>query len=344
MEATLLRFIRHLRHHGLEVSPAESLDAMRVAATLGYSDRSLLHAGLACSLAKSEEERIAFDQCFNRFFTLGERSEIVDETVASEEGDSPSSSPDDTDIPSMPGDSAEGEGSGGGGGSGLSMDALRAEVMQAANEVGLEKMEYPTQRGVYRRRILDALGDGEQRQAIAGLADGSPDDQQQAQWLSRLREARIEAVTEVIDRQLLLNNNAKGRNYQEELMRDSSIAAMDSYYRKRLPPLIRKLAKKLASRHRQRLHRAKRGKPDLGKTLRRNLAYGGVPFHRYFRNTRREKSEIYLLCDLSGSVSQWSEVLMLFVQALADVLPNARCFVFCGKSIEVSDIFRQYPE
>ncbi|MDX1506321.1 MAG: VWA domain-containing protein, partial [Spongiibacter sp.] len=42
--------------------------------------------------------------------------------------------------------------------------------------------------------------------------------------------------------------------------------------------------------------------------------------------------------------SQWSEVLMLFVQALADVLPNARCFVFCGKSIEVSDIFRQYPE
>lgn len=344
MEATLLRFIRHLRHHGLEVSPAESLDAMRVAASLGYSDRSLLHAGLACSLAKSEEERIAFDQCFNRFFTLGERSEIVDETVASEEGDSPSSSPDDTDIPPMPGDSAEGEGSGGGGGSGLSMDALRAEVMQAANEVGLEKMEYPTQRGVYRRRILDALGDGEQRQAIAGLADGSPDDQQQAQWLSRLREARIEAVTEVIDRQLLLNNNAKGRSYQEELMRDSSIAAMDSYYRKRLPPLIRKLAKKLASRHRQRLHRAKRGKPDLGKTLRRNLAYGGVPFHRYFRNTRREKSEIYLLCDLSGSVSQWSEVLMLFVQALADVLPNARCFVFCGKSIEVSDIFRQYPE
>lgn len=345
MEATLLRFIRYLRHHGLEVSPAESLDAMRVAAALGYSDRALLHAGLASSLAKSEDERAAFDHCFEQFFAVGSTAAAESDDAGGHDDNSSdnSESTENFETPDLPGEGASGEGSGGGGGSGLSMDAMCAEIMQAAEEVGLENMEFQTQRGVYRRRLLDALGDGEQRQAIASLSAGSPEEQQQAEWLSRLREARIELVKEVIDRQLLLNNNAKARAYQEELMRDSRISAMDSYYRKRLPPLIRKLAKKLAARHRQRYHRAKRGKPDLGKTLRRNIAYGGVPFHRYFRSTRREKSDIYLLCDLSGSVSSWSEVLMLFVQALAEVLPNSRCFVFCGKSIEVSEIFKQYP-
>ena len=112
--------------------------------------------------------------------------------------------------------------------------------------------------------------------------------------------------------------------------------------RDRLPPLIRKLAKKLAAKHRQRYRRAKRGRLDLGKTLRRNIALGGVPFHRYWKSTRREKSEIFVLCDLSGSVSSWSQVLMLFMQALADVLPNTRSFVFCGESVEVSELFRQH--
>ena len=42
MQSRLVNFIHLLRSHDVRVSPAESLDAMGVATTLGYSDRERL--------------------------------------------------------------------------------------------------------------------------------------------------------------------------------------------------------------------------------------------------------------------------------------------------------------
>lgn len=343
MDAPLLQFIRHLRHHGVAVSPSETLDAMQVAAALGYADRSLLYHGLRTSLAKSEEDQEAFARCFGQFFqfdpppTAGNDAESADGDAREDaEGDTP-------DEPGN-GDGG-GQSQGGGGGMGLSerdnQEAF-AEVMQAAADVGLENMTLSTQRGIYRMRMLDALNDKQRRAQIAELEAGDAEQQAQAQWLQGQRDAQLEMIQALMDRQLLLNNNAASRAYQEQLIQQSNIAALDRYYRDRLPPLIRKLAKKLAAKHRQRHRRAKRGKLDVGKTLRRSIAYDGIPFERHWRNTRREKSDIYVLCDLSGSVSSWSEVLLLFVQSLAGVLPHTRTFVFCGPSVEVSELFKQH--
>ena len=74
MQSNLVSFIQVLRSHDIRVSPAESLDAVDVAATLGYSDRSLLRDGLAMTLAKTAEEEVIFLQCFDRFF----HSELAD--------------------------------------------------------------------------------------------------------------------------------------------------------------------------------------------------------------------------------------------------------------------------
>ncbi|MBD2857668.1 VWA domain-containing protein [Spongiibacter sp. KMU-158] len=361
MQETLLQFIRHLRHAGVTISTAETLDAMSVAAQLGYRDKTLLYHGLAACLAKTDEQRQQYHSCFKQFFEFDLKPDVANESEETAENESSESEAN---------DAMSGQGSmGGGGGSGQgnqgqsgqnqsgqdqeqsrspkseaqNFDQLRADVIRAAAQAQLEQLRFPTQRGIFRRRILEALNDPQRQSEIQALGNGDAQQQERSRWLQQQRDIQLEMVREMIDRQLLLTNNAEARATQEALMRDSSLSAMDQYYRKKLPPLIRKLAKKLASRHKQRLHRAKRGKPDLGKTLRRNIAYGGVPFNRYWRQKKREKSEIYVLCDLSGSVSAWSEVLMLFVQALAEVLPNTRSFVFCGRSHEVSEEFKSFP-
>lgn len=340
MDAPLLQFIRHLRHHGVAVSPAETLDAMQVAAALGYADRGLLYHGLRTSLAKSEQDQAAFARCFAQFFQIDTAGDADSDGEPNSSGSPARDS--DGPPPSQPGAAGgQSQGSGSGMGGGDTPDAF-AEVMAAAAEVGLEAMTLTTQRGIYRMRMLDALNDKPRRAQIAELEGGDTEQQAQAQWLKSQRDAQLDMIQALMDRQLLLNNNAASRAYQEQLMRQSNIAALDRYYRDRLPPLIRKLAKKLAAKHRQRHRRAKRGKLDVGKTLRRSIAYDGIPFERHWRNTRREKSDIYVLCDLSGSVSNWSEVLMLLVQSLAGVLPNTRTFVFCGPSVEVSELFKQH--
>ncbi|CAA0103733.1 Uncharacterised protein [Zhongshania aliphaticivorans] len=358
MDDTLLQFIRHLRHHGVAISPAETLDAMRVVSTVGYSDPKLLHDGLASCLAKTVDEHSQFSECFDLFFFGHSNIHSADNHSDNQTSPKNSAQPstqngnetaenasNNEDTASAQGD-AQGQGEEGGqgvGGSGAGQqknDVLN-EVIRAAAEAGLDNIQYRTQRGVYRRKILNALKDDTTLKEIQRLQDAGDD--HKAQVLSQLREHQISAIKELIDRQLLLNNDSAIKQLRDATLQDTSLSAMEHYHRERLPPLIRKLAKKLAARHSQRHKRSRQGKLDLGKTLRRNMAYGGIPFHRFWKSTHKDKSDIFILCDISGSVSAWSRVLLLFVQALSDVLPSTRCFVFCGKSIEVSDLFKAYP-
>jgi uncharacterized protein with von Willebrand factor type A (vWA) domain len=71
METSISRFVRLLRLHGLRISVAESLDAMRAAGQPGVlRDRATLHSALQVSLVKDRRDLEAFDRVFDRFFSL----------------------------------------------------------------------------------------------------------------------------------------------------------------------------------------------------------------------------------------------------------------------------------
>jgi uncharacterized protein with von Willebrand factor type A (vWA) domain len=66
----MTNFVDALRAADLQVSPAETLDAMEAADLVGFGDRALLKDTLALSLAKTPEEKQAFDEAFDRFFSF----------------------------------------------------------------------------------------------------------------------------------------------------------------------------------------------------------------------------------------------------------------------------------
>ncbi|BDZ56467.1 VWA domain-containing protein [Barrientosiimonas endolithica] len=71
MDATLHRFVRFLRLHGLRISVAEALDAVEAAAQPGIvADRELLRSALAVSLVKDRRDLEVFDDVFDRLFRL----------------------------------------------------------------------------------------------------------------------------------------------------------------------------------------------------------------------------------------------------------------------------------
>lgn len=346
MDTVLLQFIRHLRHHGIAVSPAETLDAMRVAATLGYSNKQLLYDGLQSCLAKSCQEQAQFAECFVKFFNFTNAStppqqDSDAEASTAEHDASGNREPGNNSEPGSHGNSTPalpGRGSGGGG----QGESLQLELMQAAAEIGLENIRYPSQRNLYRNRLEQALAHSVTGLELHQLEQGKQEDRQRARWLRQRREQALQQAGELVDRQLQLNNQAEARQHQEARMKDMAIGAIDSYYRKQLPELVRKLARKLASRHRQHYRRSHRGRLDLGKTLKQNIAYDGVPFRRHWKSTRKTRSELFVLCDISGSVATWSELLLVFLHALSDVIPKTRSFVFCNESVEVSDYFQRF--
>lgn len=104
--------------------------------------------------------------------------------------------------------------------------------------------------------------------------------------------------------------------------------------RRVVQPLARKLATRLAARRR----RARRGTIDLRRTLRGSLSTGGVPMRPVLRRRRPVRPELVLLCDVSGSVSGFSDFTMLLVQALHDQFSKVRVFAFVNRVDEVTGL------
>jgi uncharacterized protein with von Willebrand factor type A (vWA) domain len=96
-------------------------------------------------------------------------------------------------------------------------------------------------------------------------------------------------------------------------------------------------AKKLMSEMRWHLgmretHRkapARRGSsPDMRRIVRRNLKYGAELLELTWRETRQKPRPLVIICDISGSMSLYSRLLLHFVHTISNGLLNVEAFVF----------------
>jgi len=99
-------------------------------------------------------------------------------------------------------------------------------------------------------------------------------------------------------------------------------------------PLTRKLAARLARRRKRRT-----GRLDFRRTVRRSLATGGVPADPQFRHPRPHRPEVWLLCDISGSMATFSRFTLQFTHAMSTHFSKLRSFAFVDTVDEVTDFF-----
>ncbi len=80
--------------------------------------------------------------------------------------------------------------------------------------------------------------------------------------------------------------------------------------------------------------------------MRASLETGGVPVVIKYRPRRPRRPEIYVLCDVSTSVSSASVFFLSVLHALHDSFRKMRSFVFIERISEVTDVFareRSFP-
>ena len=78
---------------------------------------------------------------------------------------------------------------------------------------------------------------------------------------------------------------------------------------------------------------------DVRKTMRSSLETGGVPLNLSYKPRRPRKPEIYVLCDVSTSVSSASTFFLSVLHALHDSFRKLRSFVFIERISEVTEVF-----
>lgn len=106
--------------------------------------------------------------------------------------------------------------------------------------------------------------------------------------------------------------------------------------RREIYPLARRLATRLAREQ----HALRRGPVDMRRTIRASIASGGVPLTTHHRPKRPHRSELVVLCDVSGSVARFASFTLLLVFALQEVFSKVRAFTFVDTVHEVTPYFR----
>ncbi len=80
---------------------------------------------------------------------------------------------------------------------------------------------------------------------------------------------------------------------------------------------------------------------DVRRTMRTSLETGGVPMHLRYRPKRPRRPEIYVLCDVSTSVTSASVFFLSVLHALHDSFRKLRSFVFIERISEVTETFEK---
>ncbi len=340
MQKVLGDFIHALRHAGLPVSPAETLDALQAAKLIGLQDPLSLKAGLGMTLAKSQAHQAQFETLFDQFFSI----QKIDSEQQNLDEDSPPQSSDDN--PSQVSDSAQGSDKAQIQ-SPLAMQllnndqsALQMAIASAAGEAGASQMQLFTQKSVVSYRIMQKLVDGQINVELSELAT----DNENYELVEAMRNKQLnlrQQVRDYVEQQFLLFSQQKGRQLRDENLQKVKLSNIDHNYYQHMTKLVQKAAKQLASMHSRRRKVSKRGLLDVRKTIAANAAYDGFLFHTKWKSTRIERPKVMVLCDVSGSVSKVARFLLLFLYSLQDVLPRVRSFVFASDLGEVTDSFEK---
>src|SRR6202051_3124483 len=329
------RFFRAARGAGVRVSPAESIDAMKAVADVGFADRDILRDTLLLTLAKNQDEKRALAETFDLFFS---QPEVKEENAPedAEENAGESAAPDATTAESAEAGAPAPE-------MGelaqmlMSQDrnAVAAAMANAANSVSLSDIRYFTQRGIFSTRILNQLGIERLRDDLDALTSTNP---AEAERLAAALEALRENVRDVVNQALLLYGREEAENLRHEILRNAPLARLERRQVEQMKALIRAIARRLRERYSKPRKRQRRGHLDIRRTLRRNAAWGGVPFLTSWKRRHRDRPKIVAICDGSGSVAQVSDFFLLLIHSLHEVVDDVRSFAFSGHLIEVSDI------
>ncbi|CAL9625563.1 VWA domain-containing protein [Streptomyces sp. enrichment culture] len=317
----LTGLVAALRAHGLHIGTGESVDAARAAAELGFADRELLREGLAATLLHAEAQRRVFDPVFDLYFPRavgGPEASPADRDDLRERLAAALADDDRAALARLAAEAVDGFGGYGGpsGSDGWSsyqaLDRIRPQTLLA--------------------RVRDEV-------RARGGGNGFADRLLEDEIRRRIEEFRGRVAAEA-------RRRVAERRGREEIARRAVAPTADrvdflyagkdrlAELRRTVRPLARKLATRLAARRR----RASRGSIDLRRTLRGSLSTGGVPMRPVLRRRRPARPELVLLCDVSGSVSGFSDFTMLLVQALHDQFSKVRVFAFVNQVDEVTGL------
>ena len=125
------------------------------------------------------------------------------------------------------------------------------------------------------------------------------------------------------------------RRRQQALVR-KPFASLAGDEAEELVELAEHLARRFRTRLARRFRRDRRGRLDFRRTIRGSIAHGGAALRLELRRRRKARSDLLVLCDLSGSVRHAAELFTRIVAPCGDYFRRVRLFVYVDHPVAAS--------
>lgn len=329
-----LGFLEALRKAGLPVSLVEGLDAVAALGAVGWSERDTVREAYAATVVKRQVQRSTFDAVFDLFFPrlVGEGA------LAAAEG-SPAPTTPATDGPAA-------------------LQDLRARLeaaLAAGDEAQLRELAIEA---VARFGAMPGRGPGlsswsaytatqriDPQQLVEQIVAALVAAGLSAEEARSLADARVEGFRRLVEADAQRRvAEERGPGHLAQVAVRPTIDRLDFTAAKRadlveMRRAIYPLARRLATRLTQERHSRRRGALDFRRTVRASISTGGVPLDTRLKPRSPHRSELVVLCDVSGSVANFAQFTLLLVYALRDQFSKVRAFTFVDTIHEVTDYF-----
>jgi uncharacterized protein len=312
-------FVQQLRAAGVAVGITEHVDAMRAVDAVSLSERAVVRRALGSTLAKSRAEWLTFETVFDAYFSSESHDEEADHAFGRRvehvvaQGDGPVLRA-------------------------VAREAVRRHAALGTPPGGVHYHLFRTLRRIdfttLAERALAAVSAAKAR----GDHDAGVLTPLEAHLARRTVSLRADQLRDEVESEIRRRMSFTDRDHapagllatQLEIRR-ASAGELDQI-RAAIQPLARRLAARLAK-----TRRAAPGRLDFRHTMRRSLAYGGVPLEPVIRGRRRSLPEIMVLADVSRSVADFSRFTLQLVYALSSQFGKVRSFVFVDAIEEVTE-------
>ena len=350
MEERLIEFASVLRRNGIRVSLSENMDTFRALELIGIGDPVLFRHALRTTLVKRAGDVKPFEELFDYFFLgIGQALDAIDRRIMDELGLSPEQFQEMLEqiqrlLKEMEGDL-----------SALTRALLnnnRAELERQLREAMQQEMEQGTADNfrltpytrMTARLQLDRVQSEIER--FKGMLQMLGENGEDLQNVLRYLDERMRDLNRLLREIIQQEQRKKGiepRDFsQRSALADKSFAFYTEDDIRRMNDAVARLAQRLKNRLSVRRKKAARGRFNVKNTLRKNLQYGGVPFHIQLDRRKKTKPQVMVLCDISDSVLNASRFMLQFVYSVQDLYSKVRSFVFVAEIGEVTKLFEEH--
>ncbi|MDQ6835378.1 MAG: VWA domain-containing protein [Actinomycetota bacterium] len=322
-DGQLLAFAEELREEGMALGTSELLDAFAALEQVPWTVQRDFKGALSATLAKSPDDERTFELVFERFFFRAAEAEAARQQVSESE--------------SQPGELA------------VDLEALRQQIAAALRDGSEAAMRDLA------RLAIAAFGRGEGsgvlgvdvqriRRALGLRTEPQPDLPQEdprREGVPREQLRRFEQqLRRELERGLIERTSSlppkRPLTELDRALPTGPISDLAAVHR-----VVAQLKRRLATQGHELKGRKRHAHVDVRRTMRASLQTGGVPVELKYRPRRPRRPEIFVLCDVSTSVTSASTFFLSVLHALHDSFRKLRSFVFIERISEVTEVFER---